>query len=274
MAEFFDIMLEPFVACLVLTAMHSYLGFHVIEREVIFVDLALAQMAALGATLGFFFGLELHTTGNYFVSVTLALCGAVVLACTRFRKPIVPHESIIGIVYAVSAAGAVLILSSSPEGGEELRNLLVGHLLFVDWQELRSIFILYGAVGIFHWVFRQRFFQISMQVEQAFSGGIPVRLWDFLFYSSFAFVVTSSVELAGVLLVFCFLVAPAICGKLLGSSISERLWWGWLTSLVTSIAGVTLSYFLDLPTGAAVVCAFGGAVVVCALVRTIRAATN
>lgn len=265
MIEFFDIMLEPFLACMVLTAVHSYLGFHVIEREVIFVDLALAQMAAFGATLGFFFGLELHTTGNYLVSAGLALVGALVLALMRFRKPIVPQEALIGIVYAVSAAGAVLLLSRAPEGGEELKNLLVGHLLFVDWTELQKVVVLYSLIGAFHWIFRSQFFQISHNADAAFASGMNVRFWDFLFYASFALVVTSSVELAGVLLVFVFLVAPAVCGKLLGKSVHSRLLWGWGLSLIASLLGITLSYVYDLPTGAAVVCVFGLVVLLCVL---------
>lgn len=272
MDEFLALMARPFIACLILTGIHAYLGLHVIEREVIFVDLALAQVAAFGATLGILWGFGLHSMAGYMLSLSFALIGAAIFAATRLRKPIVPHESLIGVVYAVAASAAILVLSRAPEGGEELKALLVGHVLFVEWHELGKIAILYGLIGVVHWLVRRPLLAISQDPEGAFARGVRVRWWDFLFYATFGVVVTSSVELAGVLLVFSFLIVPAICGVLLARTIGQRLAVGWAVGTLTSIVGVMASYYWDLPTGATVVCAFGACVILCALLRALRAA--
>ena len=269
MAAFLDLMTKPFLACLILTGVHAYLGLHVIEREVIFVDLALAQIASFGATLGFLWGFGLHSTGGYLTALSFTFIGAAIFAATRLQKPIVPQEALIGVAYAVAAAASILILSRAPEGGEELKALLVGHLLFVEWHEIIKIAVLYSIVGAIHYRFRKQFLLISQDPEKAFKSGMRVRLWDFLFYATFGFVVTSSVELAGVLLVFSFLIVPAVCGAFLAKSIGCRLTVGWVVGVATSMAGIAASYFWDLPTGATVVCAFGAALILCALARKI-----
>lgn len=267
MSDFFDLMLKPFLACLILTGIHAYLGVHVIQRGVIFVDLALAQIAALGSTVGFLCGFGLHTNQGYLVSLLFTILGAAVFALARPRHPLVPQEAIIGICYAVAAAASVIILSRAPEGGEELKALLVGHLLFIDWPEIFKVALIYTLVGFLHLACRKQFFLISESAEKARTQGINLRLWDFIFYASFGFVVTSSVEIAGVLLVFSFLVVPAVCGAFLATKLSVRLISGWAIGFVVSVLGITLSYILDLPTGATVVCVFGLSVPVCALLR-------
>jgi len=234
---------------------------------VIFVDLALAQMAAFGATLGFLWGFGLHSLQGYLTALGFTLVGAGVFALTRLRKPIVPQESLIGVVYAVSAAASILVLSRAPEGGEELKALLVGHILFVEWPEIAKVLALYGVIGLIHWLARRPLLAISRDPAAAFAQGLPVHWWDFVFYATFGFVVTSSVEIAGVLLVFSYLIVPAICGVLLGRTIGQRLLVGWIAGTLTSMAGVIASYAWDLPTGATIVCAFGACLVVCALLR-------
>lgn len=262
-----ELMAAPLAACLVLTGIHAYLGLHVIEREVIFVDLALAQIAAFGATVGFLLGFGLHSEQSYALSLVFALTGAAIFAATRRRQPVVPQEALIGIIYAVSAAAAILALSRAPEGGEELKTLLVGHLLFVEWHEIIKVGVLYTLIGALHWWARRPLLLISQHPEQAFAQGLRVRWWDFLFYATFGFVVTSSVEMAGVLLVFSFLIVPAVCGALLAKTIGQRLVIGWLVGTLTSLVGMWASYVFDLPTGATVVCAFGVSLSVCAVLR-------
>lgn len=267
MSEFLDLMLRPFLACLILTGIHSYLGLHVIERGVIFVDLALAQVAAFGATVGFLWGWGLHSTEGYFCALTCTIIGAGILAFTRLRKPVVPQEALIGIVYVLSAAASIMVLSRSPDGGEELKNLMVGHLLFVDWGEIGKVLIIYTIIGTLHWRARKPFFLISTSPETAVRQGLNVRAWDFLFYASFGFVVTSSTELAGVLLVFSFLIIPAVCGSLLASNTHARLSIGWACGALTSAIGIATSYYLDFPTGATVVCSFGVPLAACVIIR-------
>ncbi len=257
MGEFIELMTKPFIACLILTGIHAYLGLHVIERGVIFVDLALAQVAALGATVGFLLGFGLHSTGGYFTALIFTVIGAGVFAMTRARKQVVPQEALIGVVYAVASAASILVLSRAPEGGEELKSLMVGHLLFVDWPEISKMAMLYSIVALVHWFARRPFLAISRDPRAAYEAGYNVRVWDFLFYASFGFVVTSSVEIAGVLLVFSFLIVPSICALLLAEGLSGRLFVAWTIGALVSVAGVWGSYWFDLPTGASVVCTFG-----------------
>jgi zinc/manganese transport system permease protein len=172
MSSFLKLMIRPFVACLILTGIHAYLGLHVIEREVIFVDLALAQIAAFGATLGFLWGFGLRSVEGYFTALGFTLVGAAVFAITRLRKPIVPQEALIGVVYAVSAAASILVLSRAPEGGEELKAILVGHLLLVEWPEIVKMLALYSLIGVVHWLARRPLLAISQDPEAAFAKGL------------------------------------------------------------------------------------------------------
>ncbi|MBI1977843.1 MAG: metal ABC transporter permease [Candidatus Omnitrophica bacterium] len=260
-------MWKPFLACLILTGIHAYLGIHVIERGVIFVDLALAQIAALGATIGFLFGFSLHGSSNYWFSLGATFLGAVIFSLTRTKKERIPQEAIIGIVYAVSAAFAILILSHFPEGDEEIRHMLVGNILLVDLHQIVKMAILYGLIGAFHWYFRKTFILISTNSDSAFRKGISIKGWDILFYLTFGFVVTSSVQIAGVLLVFSFLIVPAVGAILFSDRLSKRLFLGWAIGTIASFIGMFLSYYLDLPTGATVVCTFGGLLLIFSLIR-------
>jgi zinc/manganese transport system permease protein len=256
-ADLLALMWMPFLMCLVLTGIHAYLGFHVLSREVIFVDIALAQIAALGATGAFLLGFELDTWESYAAGLGFTILGALVLALTRSRARHVPHEAVIGVVYAVSSAGAVLLADRTPHGAEHLRGMLVGSILSVRGSEVVQVAGLYALIGLFHWLCRRPFFLISTDPERAYREGWAVRAWDFLFYASFGVVVTSSVRIAGVLLVFSYLIVPALAGILLADRVGTRLLVGWLFGAVVSVAAMLASAALDLPTGATVVCAFG-----------------
>lgn len=263
MTDFLELMYLPLLACLILSGMHAYLGLHVVARGVIFVDLALAQVAACGATFGVLLGFGLHSNGGYLCALGATLIGASVITFTRFKNSPVPQEAMIGIVYVIAAALAVLVLSRAPEGGEELKSLLVGHLLFVEPGEVVKLTVLYTLVGFVHFLGRHQLLLISHDPAEAERRGISIRRWDLLFYATFGVVVTSSTELAGVLLVFSYLIVPAVCGILLGHSTKSRLLVGWAVGVLTSGAGIALSYLADLPTGATIVCTFGGALLVC-----------
>lgn len=267
MDSFFLLMWKPLLACLILTGIHTYLGVHVVERKVIFVDLALAQIAALGAVLAFTFGFNLHGKEAYWFSLAATFVGAILFSLTRARREKIPQEAIIGIVYAVAAAGAILVLSRAAEGDEEIRHMMVGNILLVDLREILTMAALYGIVGAFHWYFRKTFLLISTKPEEAYQKGIKVRWWDILFYLTFGLVVTSSVHIAGVLLVFSFLIIPAVGAILFSDKLSGRLFLGWGFGILASLVGIGLSYYYDLPTGATVVCVFGGLLVLLALVR-------
>jgi len=256
-AELFAILWAPFLMCLVLTGIHAYLGVHVLSREVVFVDIALAQIAALGATAAFLLGYETHTWESYAFGLSATLVGALVLALTRSRRRHVSQEAVIGVVYAVSSAGAVLLADRAAHGAEQVRTMLVGNLLAVQSPEVAKVAILYASIGVFHWLCRRPFFLISTDPAAAFREGWRVRLWDFLFYASFGIVVTSSVRIAGVLLVFSYLIVPALAGIMLGQTVAQKLLIGWGFGTLVSVIGMVASASLDLPTGATVVCAFG-----------------
>ncbi len=264
----FELLLPAFVASLILTGIHAYLGVHVVERGVIFVDLSLAQIAALGTTVAYLLGFDLHSNGAYFVSLAFTFLGAAIFAVSRVhRKTRIPQEAVIGIVYAVSAAVAILVMSKATQETEHLKEMLVGNILSVTWGELLKTAVLYGLVGVFHFLFRKRFLLISLDEPEAERRGWSIRFWDFLFYVSFGFVVTSSVAIAGVLLVFCFLIVPSVTAMLFSERLGPRLAIGWSMGAFVSAGGVALSFILDLPTGATIVATFGGVLLVLATLR-------
>jgi zinc/manganese transport system permease protein len=255
--ELLAILWAPFLMCLVLTGIHAYLGVHVLAREVVFVDIAMAQIAALGATAAFLVGYEVEHWQSYAYSLGATLLGALVLSITRSRRRHVSQEAVIGIVYAVSSAAAVLLADRAPHGADQVRTMLVGNLLAVRPLEVAKVAVLYALVGALHWACHRPFTLISTDPAAAYESGRNVRWWDFLFYASFGVVVASSVRVAGVLLVFSYLIVPALAGVLLGGSIGTRLFIGWTFGTLVSVVGMVASAMFDLPTGATVVCAFG-----------------
>jgi zinc/manganese transport system permease protein len=260
-------LLAPFIASLILTGIHAYLGVHVVERGVIFVDLSLAQIAALGTTIAALYGIEPHSTTSYVISLIFTFIGAAVFSTIRGQKARIPQEAVIGICYAVASAAAVLAMSKSVSETEHLKEMLVGNILSVSWHDVIKTAILYSAVGLFHFIFRHKFLAISMSHDKPESTGLSVRFWDFLFYASFGFVVTSSVAIAGVLLVFCYLIVPSVGAMLFSDKIGKRLAIGWTMGTLVSALGVYLSLKIDLPTGATIVCTFGLVLAIMAIVR-------
>lgn len=253
-------MAVPIAACLILVLTHAYLGVHILSRGVIFVDLALAQIAAFGAALVVMGGYDLHSPIALAASLGATFLGAALFAATRSRRTDVPQEAIIGIVYVVAAAASILVLDRSPHGAEHLKTVLVGQILWVTWEDVGIAAAVYAVVGALHWFFRARFLHISGLDATAPSDPpepVRLRLWDFLFYATFGVVITVSVPMAGVLLVFTFLIVPAVAAALWGGGLPGRLLFAWAIGFVVSVIGCALSFTLDTPTGATIVCAFG-----------------
>ena len=330
MGDFVGLLAAPFVGCLLIATLHCYMGLHVIRRGIIFVDLALAQLAALGATVALLvvplvFGETLHehheglaghshhqsadpgSTSEgvdqvggagtsalpeehaeeeqhagglrawlmgetpYILSLLFAFVGAAIFALGRFRDERVPHEAIIGIVFVVSAALAVLVLSKAPHGHEQMESMLVGNILFVGWHDAWMMFLLYLPLGVLHFVVRRRLMAISNDIHVAESVGLPVRAWDFLFYATFGLMVTQSVRMAGVLVVFSYLIIPAVCASMLARTFGRRLLLAWGIAVAASVVGLALSAVKDLPTGPSLVATFGAVLVLCVLVRPRKA---
>jgi zinc/manganese transport system permease protein len=324
------VLVIPFLTCLVIAGLHCYMGLHVLRRGVIFVDLALAQCAALGAAVALFLipilwpetlefngnadtaavaevsladelaleegdplsavatapegdasseggeqgrHEEEHGRFGYIMSLLFALLGAILLAFGRFRDERVPHEAVIGIVFVVCAALSVLILSKAPHGHDKMEAMLIGSILFVSREQLAAMLVLYLALGFLHFVFRGTIIAISDDVAAAERSGIRVRLWDCFFFTTFAVMVTQSVSVAGVFVVFSYLIIPAACGKLFGNTFMWQLLIGWAVAVVTTIAGLIVSAVWDMPTGSSLVSCFGAALVVCSIMRSFSGRT-
>jgi zinc/manganese transport system permease protein len=268
--EILQFLILPFLASLILTGIHAYLGVHVVERGVIFVDLALAQIAALGATTAILIGMDPHGTSAYWMSLGFTFVGAGIFTFVRSRQKRIPLEAFIGITYAVASAAAIIAMSKATGETEHLKDMLVGNILAVSKHDVIKTALLYGVIGLFHFIFRKKFLAISLSHNSAEpQPEINVRLWDFLFYASFGFVVTSSVAIAGVLLVFCYLVVPSVGAMLFADRIGTRLAIGWTMGTLVSALGCYCSVFFDTPTGATIVCTFGAVLVVMAAVKAV-----
>lgn len=248
----------PFLACLLLPGMLVYLGLHIVRREIIFVDLALAQVAALGTSVCLMLGHDAHDVHTYFWSLGFTFFGALIFAMTRNHgHHRVPQEALIGIVYVVAAAASILVLDRSAAGNEELKKTLVGDVLTVSWAQVWKTFVLYCAIGVVHWIFRKQFFALSFEAERAKAQGLAIRWWDFLFYALFGLVVTSFVQIGGVLLVFSYLIIPAVCAALLATQLRMMLLLGWIVATLGGVGGLIVSWQFSFPTGSAMVCVLG-----------------
>lgn len=241
----------PFAMCLILAGIHCYLGLHVLARGVIFVDLSLAQVAALGATVAILLGFDHHAPQTYFISLLSTFAAAALFAYARKHEKYFSQEAIIGIVYALASASVVLVVDHIAHGAEHIKDLLVGQVLWVTWHDVLKTTLIYSLVAVVHFIFRKKLLEASFS-KKADGNGI----WDFLFYLLFGVVITSSVSVAGVLQVFAYLIVPSILSTLLFSSIRARLLFGWALGFVVSLIGLILAHLWDLPAGAFLVVCF------------------
>lgn len=272
MEEILTVMRWPLVACLVLPGLLAYLGIHILRREIIFVDLALAQVSALGTCCALVLEYDSHDWETFALSLLFTVVGAVILTFTREKQGArVPQEALIGIVYVVAAALGILLLSRSAEGNEELRRSLIGDVLLVSRGEVGRTLALYAAIGVVHFIFRDRFLRISSR--ESHDSEHSLRAWDFVFYVLFGLAVTSFMRIGGVLLVFSYLIIPAACATYVAEKISSIFLIGWAIASLSSVLGIAVSYGWDLPTGAAIVCTLGGALLVFISVARFRART-
>lgn len=261
-----EVMFWPIAACVLLPWLLVYLGLHVVQRGIIFIDIAMAQMASLGVCVAVLLRLDLESPLTFAIAFGFTLDAAAIFSFTGKRASEVPQEAIIGIAYIVAAAASVLLLSRAAEGDEEIKNMLVGNILLVTPAEVWRAFALFATVGIIHAVLRRPLLRASFDRQAAVADGARIHWWDFLFYALFGLVVTSFVRIAGVLLVFSYLIVPAACAVNLAASFRNRLLIGWLIALVGGVLGLFLSFHFDLPSGAAIVCTFGALLVVVTLV--------
>ena len=272
MTEIFSVMMWPLIACLILPPLLVYFGLHIIRREVIFVDLALAQVATLGACVAILFHFDPHDWQSYAFSIAFTLIGAAIFTLTRMKEhQQVPQEALIGIVYVVAAAGGILLLNNSPHGNEELKQTLVGELLYLQSPEqVFKPFGLYVLIGLVHFAFRKKFLAISFEPARAEAERLSIRGWDFLFYALFDIVVTTFVHIGGVLLVFSYLIIPAVCANFLARRLIPLLAIGCTLSTLGSVAGIYCSGAFNWPVGAAIVCVLGSVLLLTAIAASLR----
>jgi zinc/manganese transport system permease protein len=226
----------PFLACILLVLIHACFGIHIIERGIIFVDLALAQFIGIGLALAFLLGAD----GKTGLALLFAGIGASILAFSRHVARHVNIEAFIGVLYVFSLAAAILILDRTPHGLEEFKTILNGNILWVTPGEVLSTAVLYAAIGLLQGILWRRFLALSRDR----TGGI---LLELLFFGSFAAVLVKSVQIAGVLQVFAFLLLPALIGRLFFREPLKILLTAWLTGIVFTTAGLALSYSFDIP---------------------------
>jgi zinc/manganese transport system permease protein len=255
--QLLHLMGAPFAASVVLVLIHAYLGGHVLRRGVIFVDLAMAQFAAMGGAAALLFGFEHGTAAGYAMGLGSAFVAAALFSWSRRRIRAVPQEAIIGIAYVVASSAVLVIADRIPHGAEHIKHSLVGNILWVSWMDVLKIAGIYAVLGAVLLANHKTLDLVSRDPEGARAGGRSLFWWDFLFYGVFAFVVTSSVQIAGVLLVFTILIVPSVFAAFAGASGSKRLPAAWGFGIGMSLAGMLVSYFLDTPTGATVVVVFG-----------------
>jgi zinc/manganese transport system permease protein len=257
MSEFITFMGAPIIACVLLTLVYTYFGCHVLKREIIFIDLSLAQLAALGTTVAFFFHMDLDSPGSLALSFLFIVAGAAFFSFTRSFNTRVPQEAVIGIVYVVGASVALLLASQMPHGAEHLKSLLNGSILWINMTGLMQIFCVILLVGIIHWIVWKKIFEQSRTYKNSLDVSSQSWASDFLFYITLGLVIIFSVRTAGVFLIFTFLIVPAVCGALFSQSMVKQFVTGSIIGVSASITGLFLSYHLDQPTGATLVCTFG-----------------
>ena len=242
--EALTILMYPLLACILFVLINTYFGVHVLERGIIFVDLALAQFIGLGIALSYLLG---HDPADvYIYSFLFAVVGASILSLSKYISKLVYIEAFIGVLYIFSFATSILVLDRTPHGLEEFKNILNGNILWVNGQDVLIMFLIFSVIGIFHFLFRKKFIALSYEGHGTF-------LWEFLFFITFAMVLVSSVRIAGILQVFAFLIVPALIGRLYTRKPSRVLYTGWGIGITATIIGITISYISDLPTSAVLV---------------------
>jgi zinc/manganese transport system permease protein len=270
MTDFITFMGAPIAACILLTLVYTYFGCHVLKREIIFIDLSLAQLAALGTTVAFVFHLELDSPGSLFFSLLFIIAGAAFFSSTRSLNANIPQEAVIGIVYVVGASVTLLLASQMPHGAEHLKTLMNGSVLWINWVEVKQIFVVILLVGIIHRLVGKKILEQSLTYKNSFEGNSQTWISDFLFYTTLGLVIVFSVRTAGIFLIFTLLIIPAACGALFSQSLVKQFITGSTLGILVSITGLSLSFHLDQPTGATLVCTFGVAFFVSLLGNRIK----
>ena len=271
MFEIIQFLFMPFLACLTMIGIFGYFGTHVLERKIVFIDIALAQIVAVGSAVAFIiWNVEANNIIAYLCAFGFTLLAAIFYSFTNKRITQIPQEAIMGASYAIAAAGALFLLAMATGGNVHLEDMLTGSILWANWTDVITCVVVFGVVGLFHIVFRKNFKKISQSYQGALNEGLKAPIWDFLFYVSLGIVITYSIRIAGVLVVFSFLIIPATFSALFTKSWKKRLVCAWLVGTIASILGLTFSYFFDFSSGPSIVSFLGLALIVAAIFKKLR----
>jgi len=258
MAEFFTFMSAPAAGCIILSIIFTYFGCHVLKREIVFVDLSMAQLAALGATVAFIMEIELDTPESLAISILFVLVGGAFFTWTRSFTHRVPQEAVIGIVYIVAASAALLLSSFSVHGDEHLKTMLNGSILWTTWKDVIRQLAVSAIVAVLLGIYHKKIEEQSLSYRSLRTTGISsFWKWDFLFYVLLGMVIVFFIKTAGIFTIFTFLIIPATCAALFVDQLFKQFVAGSILAIAVSLIGLTLSFYLDLPTGATLVCSFG-----------------
>lgn len=271
MSQLVNMLGLPFLICIMMGAILGYCGIHVLKREVIFIDIALAQIAAVGAVVAHLaFHAEEGAPLSYIFSFGCVLLIALFYASVRGRVVQISIEAVIGISYAIAAAAALFLLSLAHGHSHGAGEMLAGSLLWTERADAIWSFVVFSAIGFGFYLFRGPLLRISENYQDALARGVKVVWWDFLFYALVGTVITLAVRLAGVVVVFAFLIIPATISALFSSRWAPRMLIAWVAATIASICGLLFSYYLDFSVGPAIALFLGGVLLLAALLSKSR----
>jgi len=255
MFEMFQLgfMTQAFVAAVIIGLLLSYFGVHVVGRGIVFVDLALGQISSLGVAIAAYMD-----TGHTWIPIAATLVGAFLLSLIKIKDTRLKQEAIIGIIYAISSAVTVLLISKSAHGDSDIQEVLFGNILAVSWDQIITILIVFGLLTVFHAIFRKQFFAITEKYKQDRGDEVGIfDVWNFLFYISIGLAIVFAVEVGGVIPVFSFLIIPSVCGIMLSKSTALVIFNALIVSVLGAFFGLNLSFHYDFPAGSSVVAVLG-----------------
>ena len=257
----------PLTASILLAGILGYFGNHILSRGIIFIDIAIAQIAALGTMIGLLLGFAEDSFSVQFISYGFTLLILSLFALTKFRKQIIPQEAIIGIIYCLGLGLAMLLAERIPGGSNFITKTITGNILWVTWKNVISCLILFSVIAIIHFFLQKHFVHISDSKENLSYGPAKTRVYELFFYITFGIVIVKAVPVGGIFLVFTLLIAPTATASLFTKSWKLRFIWSWVIGIFGSFFGIYLSYYLNISNGPAIVCFLGSFAFLMAFVK-------
>lgn len=247
----------PITVCILLAGILSYFGNHILSRGIIFIDIALAQIAALGTMIGLLLGFAEESLSVQIISYAFTIVIIALFALTKFKKQLIPQEAIIGIIYCLGLGLAMLLAERIPGGSNFITKTITGNVLWVTWEKVLSCFILFAIIAVIHLFFQKFFIRISGPNDGLPFSPAKTRLFELLFYITFGIVIVKAVPVGGVFLVFTLLIAPTATATLFTQKWRSRFIWSWIIGILGSFSGIYISYRLNISNGPAIVCLLG-----------------